>query len=762
MADYLYNGVRLPDINTVWTDEETYPYAYISDMPGYANTGEAYYLWLSDSPTMILSGGSRAFTNDAKVATYLILLDINLAMSADVNANTWIVMQEQNYEAEFPTDSNPTRWTSHDILNSDGTVYLAASEPELAPAVAHPIVFYDYFYNDTTLFDINTVWTDELKATYPYAYVQGGAISDDLISTINNLGYDIKSGAFYACALTSANVVYNGTDVVILSGTEELGFLSFNDSELARFYSDGDIIDYSYGSWFDAGTNSYDTDTVIGDLIWTSHDILNSTDNTVYLATSDPVAVRAYLYSGVELPILPDWDQETYPYATVVVSETFTGLYFTTTPYSIIATDDGKYGIINRSEMTATVYKPQDDAWSIIASDMTLEAGESAGSIDGWTVWTNYDLLNSDGTVYQAASNPIPVAATDTDTETETETPTITSITLTSPDSVTQGEEITITATVAGTGEFSTACTAALSGNSSSSTTLTESDTAGTYILACASDETATTLTVTVTSAADSSVSAAKTISVEIAVAITSISITSPDSVTQGEEITIVTAVEGTGDFDDARTVSLSGNISSATTLVESDTSGAYILACASDETATTLTVTATSTADASITTSKTISVEPAPVVTSITIESPDEVITGRDITITITVAGEGDFDSTCTTVVSGGTSSNTVLTETDVNNIYTLTCGSDETATELTVTVTSASDVAITATKTISVIPIVATIDYRGLQISIAIGLCLKGWYRADDITDAELIDGVLYIRNASAVLNGEVLEVI
>lgn len=202
MANYLYNGVELPDINTVWTDKETYPYAVISDAPGFADSGFGFQLMISSSPTEINSSGSRYHVSNAVAKRYALLvhseeLDAALAES-DVTAeelaamygmgvDAWNLVNEyDSFEAEFPIDSNPTRWANHDILTADDTVYLAASDPvpvggkftlhypsflkgvevgrrlknkRLAPVA--------YLYNGVKLPPL----PDYNKKAYPYAYI---------------------------------------------------------------------------------------------------------------------------------------------------------------------------------------------------------------------------------------------------------------------------------------------------------------------------------------------------------------------------------------------------------------------------------------------------------------------------------------------------------------------------------------------------------------------------------------------------------------
>lgn len=111
MANMLYNGVELPNINTVWTDKTTYPWAFIW------HSTDGYILELATAVPTYSSGNvwSVAVTR----------------MSYALADNAW------DYVATFTTEANTAvsygdgsaLWTSADILNADGTVYLAASEP---------------------------------------------------------------------------------------------------------------------------------------------------------------------------------------------------------------------------------------------------------------------------------------------------------------------------------------------------------------------------------------------------------------------------------------------------------------------------------------------------------------------------------------------------------------------------------------------------------------------------------------------------------
>lgn len=114
MAYIFYNGYRLPDINSVWTDKTAYPYALI----GQSRTGKVYLDLLSNpfiydlsKKKITISGNYKGFTNDYSGWT--------LHTSRAGVAIGTVISSYEYYE----------RWTNVDILCDDGTLYLAASVP---------------------------------------------------------------------------------------------------------------------------------------------------------------------------------------------------------------------------------------------------------------------------------------------------------------------------------------------------------------------------------------------------------------------------------------------------------------------------------------------------------------------------------------------------------------------------------------------------------------------------------------------------------
>lgn len=112
MANYLYNGVELPDIDSVWTDKETYPYAIVAK-------NDKYYLYLS------------AAKNYAKDITGFIGAGAYACFTYDIGgtASDWAVKDRGTLESDAGWAVAPF-WSNHDIINqTDNSVFLAATEP---------------------------------------------------------------------------------------------------------------------------------------------------------------------------------------------------------------------------------------------------------------------------------------------------------------------------------------------------------------------------------------------------------------------------------------------------------------------------------------------------------------------------------------------------------------------------------------------------------------------------------------------------------
>lgn len=121
----LYNGVELPDIETVWTGDvkEAYPYVWISNNP---ESGHPIQLRFFSCPVYIRQSDAGELTvyptETQSSYKYYILSS---------TGNSWTTYKEANLSSQAGLGSaNIALWSNHNIINGvDGTVYLAASIP---------------------------------------------------------------------------------------------------------------------------------------------------------------------------------------------------------------------------------------------------------------------------------------------------------------------------------------------------------------------------------------------------------------------------------------------------------------------------------------------------------------------------------------------------------------------------------------------------------------------------------------------------------
>lgn len=140
-----------------------------------------------------------------------------------------------------------------------------------------------------------------------------------------------------------------------------------------------------------------------------------------------------YLYNGVELPALPEWDKSKYPYAYIVTDPDGTWVllrvcnartvirYKERGPYYILPFGENKgfdwhytsgYGWhipqagleITEEELNNPNGKEFTDSGNV--GQMIEQYGELLKVMQ----WSNFNILNeADGTIYLAASEPVPV-----------------------------------------------------------------------------------------------------------------------------------------------------------------------------------------------------------------------------------------------------------------------------------------------------------------------------------------------------------------
>lgn len=136
--------------------------------------------------------------------------------------------------------------------------------------------------------------------------------------------------------------------------------------------------------------------------------------NGLYLCVKKkPVAC---LYNGVELLPLPEWDEETYPYALIDYDESDNEYafsvyksinYYQTTGF---LTKSNWFG--GNAENTSLVFKLGADGWTQQAKtrwSITVDRNSVESGVYSRVVWANFGLMYSDDTLYMGASDPVPI-----------------------------------------------------------------------------------------------------------------------------------------------------------------------------------------------------------------------------------------------------------------------------------------------------------------------------------------------------------------
>lgn len=157
MANKLYNGIELPDIDTVWTDKVTYPYAVIAS----TYNGESYCLYLSTVPLFVhkysMIGNSIRLhgTDDGSVIGYRGVTPFSEWERIPLYDNTFAAG-----ENACPAIHDNVEWANYDIYNEDGSVHLAASDPVPVPDEPETVLSWQKHdaYKPNTKWDGNTFY----------------------------------------------------------------------------------------------------------------------------------------------------------------------------------------------------------------------------------------------------------------------------------------------------------------------------------------------------------------------------------------------------------------------------------------------------------------------------------------------------------------------------------------------------------------------------------------------------------------------------
>ena len=169
-----------------------------------------------------------------------------------------------------------------------------------------------------------------------------------------------------------------------------------------RIYTNHDILDTAGKVWLAA-----DSITPVEDTRDLRSHVLGIVLALIQKALS-PIRKQptAYLYNGVQLPPLPEWDREMYPYAAILCNESKADYWiyaFSKTPF-LFNNENGALRNVDNSKPYSyiTLIDGVWGEWRVITYTMEFFANCVAK-------WCNYPIYDSDGTLYLSASDPIPV-----------------------------------------------------------------------------------------------------------------------------------------------------------------------------------------------------------------------------------------------------------------------------------------------------------------------------------------------------------------
>lgn len=128
---------------------------------------------------------------------------------------------------------------------------------------------------------------------------------------------------------------------------------------------------------------------------------------------SKPRKPTAYLYNGIRLPALPEWDRGVYPFAYITAQSGGTSVYYylhaRSVPFTVLEGSGGTLKYLTLKGTSVITNGPILDKWdNAFTGPVNYDNGDVEATCPD-IIWTNFDICYADGTVYMAASDPVPV-----------------------------------------------------------------------------------------------------------------------------------------------------------------------------------------------------------------------------------------------------------------------------------------------------------------------------------------------------------------
>lgn len=249
--------------------------------------------------------------------------------------------------------------------------------------------------------------------TYPYAFIYYVGETPTLCTLV--------------LVPADATVSYPDDSSAILINTSY--YQSYSARSVDDAWEDDGITETSGSIYLIKPMDEFPTDYTV--VQWTNFNIYTK-DEELLLAASDPVPIPesgfdlrswltglalglsgkplplstgkklvGYSYNGTVLPALPEWDREMYPYAVIDNDGWYLACCTSMLQYN-------GSNIVYKEDCSTYCFKLDNGAWVYDGSaSYNFDAGKTA--VYGECIWTNTDILNEDGTLCLAASEPVPI-----------------------------------------------------------------------------------------------------------------------------------------------------------------------------------------------------------------------------------------------------------------------------------------------------------------------------------------------------------------
>lgn len=232
------------------------------------------------------------------------------------------------------------------------------------------------------------------KAKYPYALIVRGynivSCSDDDFKV-----YFLTEPCTYA----DGGII---SDYIQFASTGDYATATIDRGVVEPAWSD--LTEQTGSSKISLGTGSASHPQ----LVWSNYSVTDSTSGEVLLAASEPRKpglVKGFRYGTYYAPKLPAWDKAQYPYVLMFYMMFQMNLVLSDEPYAY----DAETGAITPPTNKGPWYSAKSGYGDWESHEGVTD--QTIFTTEEWInngVWTSYDVMSSDGTVYFARKEPVP------------------------------------------------------------------------------------------------------------------------------------------------------------------------------------------------------------------------------------------------------------------------------------------------------------------------------------------------------------------